>query len=105
VLQPLDVCINQPFKFVLKEQYTQWMAAGEYEFTPTGRIKQPNVEQLCEWIRETWASISPTLIEKSFKKCSISKKLDDMEDLWDSDPNHASSVDDHESSREKLLYF
>jgi hypothetical protein len=38
------------------------MAAGEHEFTPTGKIKRPDVEQLCEW------------------KCGISKQLDGMED-------------------------
>jgi hypothetical protein len=84
------------------------MAAGEHEFTPIGKIKQPDVEQLCEWITEAWVRISPALIEKSFKKCGISNKLDGMEDdyLWDSDPVHASSVDnddDDESSREEYL--
>jgi hypothetical protein len=75
-----------------------------------GKIKQPDAEQLCEWIREAWAHISPTLIEKSFKKCSISNKLDGTEEdyLWDSDPNHVSSVDDDdddddERSREEYL--
>jgi hypothetical protein len=47
------------------------------------------------------------LIEKNFKKCGISNKLDGTEDgyLWDSDPNHASSVDgdDDKSSREEYL--
>jgi hypothetical protein len=83
------------------------MAAGEHEFTPKRKIKWPDIEQLCEWIREAWASISPALIEKSFKKCGISNKLDGTEDdyLWDSDSVHASSVDDDddESSREEYL--
>jgi hypothetical protein len=56
------------------------MAMGEHEFTPMGKIKRPDVEQLCEWIREAWAHILPALTEKSFKKCSISYKLDGMED-------------------------
>jgi hypothetical protein len=106
MLQPLDVCINPPFKATLKEQYTRWMAAGEHEFTPTGKIKRTDVEQLCEWIRQAWACISPALIEKSFKKCSISNNLDGIEDdyLWDSDPDHVSSVDDDdESSGEEYL--
>jgi hypothetical protein len=68
MLQLLDVCINRLFKAVLKEQYTWWMATGEHEYTQTGKIKRRSVEQLCEWIREAWARISPALIEKSFKK-------------------------------------
>jgi hypothetical protein len=69
------------------------------------KSSDPDVEQLCEWIREAWARISPTLIEKSFKKYGISNKLDGMEDdyLWDSDPDHTNSVDDDESSREEYL--
>jgi hypothetical protein len=100
MLQPLDVCINRPFKAVLKEQYTRWMAVGEHEFTPMGKIKRPDVEQLCEWIREAWARILLAFIEKSFKKCDISNKFDGTEDdyLWDSDPDHASSVDDDDKS-------
>jgi hypothetical protein len=72
-----------------------------------GKIKRPDAEQLCAWITEALARISPALIEKSFKKCSISNKLDGTEDdyLWDSDPNQASSVDDDddESSRDEYL--
>jgi hypothetical protein len=44
------------------------MATGEYEFKPTGKIKRPDVERLCERIREAWVRISPAMIEKSFKK-------------------------------------
>jgi hypothetical protein len=43
----------------------------------------------------------------SFKKCSISNKLDGMEDdyVWDSHPDHVSSVDDNDnkSIREEHL--
>jgi hypothetical protein len=55
MLQLLDVCINWPFKATLKKQYTThngWPHEWEHEFTPTGKIKRPDVEQLCEWIRE-----------------------------------------------------
>jgi hypothetical protein len=100
MLQQFNVCINRPFKAVLKEQYTRWMAAGEHEYMPTGKIKRPDVERLCQWIREAW-------IEKSFNKCGISNKFDGTEDdhLWDSDPDHVSSVydDNDKSSREEYL--
>jgi hypothetical protein len=47
------------------------------------------------------------LIEKSFKKCGISSKFDGTEDdyVWDTDPDHASSVDDDDdkSRREEYL--
>jgi hypothetical protein len=82
------------------------MTAGEREFTPTEKIKRPDVEQLSEWIREARARISPALIEKCFKKCGISNKLDGKEDdcLWGSDPDHMNTMDndDDESSKEYL---
>lgn len=37
LLQPLDVCINRPFKAHLKRFYIQWMATVVHETTPTGR--------------------------------------------------------------------
>jgi hypothetical protein len=64
LLELLDVCINRLFKAMLKGQYTRWMVAGEHEFMTMGKIKRPDVEQLCEWIREAWARISPALIER-----------------------------------------
>jgi hypothetical protein len=45
---PLTKLLNiWPFKSALKEQYTRWMGAGEHGFMPTGKIKRPDVEQLC----------------------------------------------------------
>jgi hypothetical protein len=51
------------------------MAAEEHEFTPTGKIKQSDVEQLYELIREAWARILPTLIEKFFRSASSPTSL------------------------------
>jgi hypothetical protein len=43
------------------------------------------------------------LIEKSFKNCGISNKLDGTEDdyLWGSDPDYASSVDNNDNERSR----
>ena len=40
MLQPLDVCINRPFKFALKQKYKEWMAGGNHQYTPTGKNKE-----------------------------------------------------------------
>lgn len=39
--QPLNICINWPFKSNLQQSYTQWVAIAVYETTPTGRMKKP----------------------------------------------------------------
>ena len=80
MLQPLNVCINRPFKFALKQKYTEWMAGRNHQYTPTGKIKKPDLDLLCSWIKDAWDQILPELVEKSFKKCSISNSLDRIEE-------------------------
>jgi hypothetical protein len=106
LLQPLDVCINLPFKAALKEMYTNWMADGKYEYMTTSKIKWQGIDLLCMWLKDMWEHISPILIEKSFKKCGISNSLDVPEDdfIWYSDDDCVSSAgaddDDGESNGE-----
>ncbi len=52
VLQPLDVCLNKPFKDRLREKWRMWMARGEYELTKGGNLKKPGYNIICKWIIE-----------------------------------------------------
>jgi hypothetical protein len=79
MLQPLDVCIKWLFKAALKEQYTRWITAREHEFMPMGKSCHQMLSSFVSGL-EVWARILPTLIQKSFKKCGISNKLDGTED-------------------------
>ena len=44
VLQPLDVCLNKPFKDRVRQR---WMAEGIHELMATGRQKKPPKEFMC----------------------------------------------------------
>ena len=79
-LQPLDVSINKPFKVLMREEWNTWMAAGNHDLTPTGRMKRPTITQVCEWVKRSWDSVKKDIVVKSFKKCGISNALDGTED-------------------------
>ena len=85
LLQPLDVGVNKPFKDNLRQYWNKWMLDGNHTFTPAGRIRKPDLRQICQWILESWSAISPDIIKRSFLKCCITNALDGTEDdiLWE----------------------
>lgn len=87
VVQPLDVCLNKPFKDRLRVKWRQWMAVGNFDLTKDGNIKKPGYNVICNWILEAWDSIPKEMVIKSFKKCGISNSMDGMEDhmIYESD--------------------
>ena len=80
VLQPLDKCINKPFKAKLRMLYETWMVNGQFTYTPSGKKRVLRKELVLTWINHTWNGISQDLIEKLFKSCGIANALDSSED-------------------------
>jgi len=39
VLQPLDVCLNKPFKGHMREQWIEWFTSAEKTFTKAGNMQ------------------------------------------------------------------
>ena len=78
VVQPLDKCLNKPFKDNVHRKYLAWMTLGPFEFTPAWKKKASSRNLVLWWIKEVWAEI-PKVI-KSFKTCGISNALDGTED-------------------------
>jgi hypothetical protein len=79
VLQPLDVLVSKPFKDNVREVYTQWMAKGGHELTPTGKIRRPSIEMMCDWIVRAWNMVSTKIITKNVLKTEIMSALDGSE--------------------------
>ncbi|XP_072135172.1 polycystin-1-like protein 2 [Mobula birostris] len=79
-LQPLDVCLNKPFKEFMRRQWNEWMMSGYQSFTPAGNIR-------AAFVLQSWEEMKAECIVKAFKKCSISNALDGTEDhlLWEED--------------------
>lgn len=34
-----------------------WMAKGDHDLTPAGKIRPPSIDMLCRWILEVWSAI------------------------------------------------
>ena len=42
LLQPLDVCLNKPFKTKMHEFWCKWMISGDEEYIAGGNLKRPS---------------------------------------------------------------
>jgi len=112
VLQPLDVSINKPMKVLLQRRWNQWYSEGDHSFTTTGRMRKPELEEICKWIVEAWQQLDPNIIVKAFKKCCISNNLDGTEDdsVWDdmtkkTSDDDCSTTTDEEDHHELQDYY
>ena len=80
LLQPLDVCLNKPFKTKMREFWCEWMISGDKEYTAGGNLKRPSLSLMTQWILKAWQSIPTETVVNSFKKCGISNSMDGTED-------------------------
>lgn len=80
VLQPLDVCLNKPFKTHVRAEWNAWMVDGPKNLTKAGNLKRPGLVTVCEWIVKAWDAIPAEMVMRSFLKCSISNSMDGTQD-------------------------
>lgn len=96
VLQPLDKCINKPFKAKVRAQYETWMVNGPFTYTPSGKKRALSKEMVLRWIDRAWREIPVELITRSLKSCGISRTLDGTEDdaVWDDEEEEAEDTEE-----------
>ena len=96
VLQPLDVCLNKPFKDRVRQKWMAWMAEGIHELKAGGCQKKPSEELMCQWIGEAWRDIPREMVANLFLKCGITNSLDGSEDdfIFDTSSDDESIVTD-----------
>ena len=80
VLQPLDKCLNKPFKDNMRRKYLNWMMTGPFEYTPAGKKKAPLKNLVLRWVKQSWEEIPEEMVRRSFKTCGISNALNGTED-------------------------
>uniref|UniRef100_A0A1E1X1Z9 HTH CENPB-type domain-containing protein n=1 Tax=Amblyomma aureolatum TaxID=187763 RepID=A0A1E1X1Z9_9ACAR len=98
ILQPLDVCLNKPFKDRLRQLYWDWIECGSTS-TPAGRLKRPSASTVAQWVSAAWYGLPNETVRRAFKKCSISNALDGSEDdlLWETTSLKEESSSDDDS--------
>lgn len=79
-LQPCDVSWNKPFKDHYRELYDEWLFSGPVSTTKGGNRRPPEKTQVLQWIKESWASVTPEIIRKSFLTTGIANNLDGTQD-------------------------
>lgn len=99
LLQPLDVCLNKPFKDKLRNKWIEWMATEDKAITKGGNVKKVDIETIVHWVKNAWDEISSEMIIRSFKKCCISNSMDGSEDhfVYEDDDDISSELSDAES--------
>lgn len=73
VLQPLDVGLNKPLKFSIREIYIQWAADKYISLSNGEKFVVPTRKDITDWIKSAWAvSISAEMIFKTFQHIGFS---------------------------------
>ena len=80
ILQPLDISVNKQMKTILQRKWTEWYASGEHSFTTLGKMRKPELQEICACIVSAWVELDPVVIVRGFKKCCISNSMDGSED-------------------------
>lgn len=95
MLQPLDVCLNKPFKDRLRQIWTEWMTSGSVKTTKGGNLQKPDITLVCQWVKDAWDSIPNEMIRKAFLKCGISNAMDGSQDdaVYDAEDDELSDDD------------
>ena len=102
VLQPLDVSVNKPMKVLLQRRWNERYGGADHSYTATGRMRKPELQDICQWIVDAWAELDPAIIVHAFKKCCISNRMDGTEDdvLWEDFVHRPDSNDDSDNDDE-----
>ena len=77
-IQPLDVCLNKPFKVNCRNQWAEFMKQQVAQQDPGERIKPASKQQVEAWVVQAnkLLNTKKDVIRKSFLVCGIANALD-----------------------------
>ena len=80
-IQPLDVCLNKPFKSVLRNEWLNYIESlVEVDPNPS-KLVTPTKQIICDWIKGGlyYLQSKQCMMKKSFLVCGITNALDGSE--------------------------
>ena len=100
IVQPMDKCINRPFKEYMRASWQEWMRQDRAK-TKKGNLKQPSRQDAINWVSKAWESIKLETLTHSFLVCGISNALDGSQDDLVSDDLPSVEMDTSRRKREQ----
>jgi len=100
-LQPLDIAVNRPFKAIVREEWAKWMLEGKHTFTPAGRQRRADYDEVCKWILSSWQRVKLSTIVNGFAKSGIVNEQ--TVDTSDTDSDDSCSSDNGDGASEEQM--
>ena len=97
-VQPMDRCINRPFKEYMRASWQEWMQQDRAK-TKKGNLKQPSHQDAINWVSKAWDSIKLETLTNSFLVYGISNALDGSQDDLVSDDLPSVEMETEESEK------
>jgi len=72
-VQPLDVCVNKPFKQLLKASWAQYLKRAVSSTQDGTKVKTATRQEVTDWIVSAWQAMKEKreLIRMSFQVCAL----------------------------------
>ena len=94
-VQPLDVCLNKPFKSILRKNWLELIKSVVETDPNPSKLAAPSKELVCKWIKSglNYFEAKQPMVKKAFLMCGITNALNgsknelicctkELPDLW-----------------------
>ena len=80
-VQPLDVCLNKPFKSLLRGCWQEYIDSLVSNDPDLKKLKTASKETICQWVQKGLDDLrkKEKIVKKSFLVCGLSNALDGSE--------------------------
>ena len=95
VIQPLDVCLNKPFKVILRKLWQDYILHKTEANTASEKIPPPSRQDIVNWVEVAWKAIKEEAdaIRKSFTVIGISATVGTWEEKYIRDDQLRGDID------------